>query len=138
MNDRHFSSQEDGRELKIVLEGAPKLVRIDPEMLEHIFQNLVGNAFKYSKGKANPSLELNFGIDKVRLSVKDQGIGVPEEDQNKIFNSFYRAENTRGIQGSGMGLSVVKQMSDMQNLNLRFFSKEGEGSEFVIDIPIYS
>jgi len=138
MNDRHFSSQEDGRELKIVLEGAPKLVRIDPEMLEHIIQNLVGNAFKYSKGKANPSLELNFGIDKVRLSVKDQGIGVPEEDQNKIFNSFYRAENTRGIQGSGMGLSVVKQMSDMQNLNLRFFSKEGEGSEFVIDIPIYS
>ncbi len=136
IRDRHFASQADGRDLNIKLIGGPKLVKIDPELMEHIIQNLVGNAFKYSEGAPNPELHLQYQDAVVRLSVKDYGIGIPEEDQNKIFNSFFRADNTRGIQGSGMGLSVVKQMADMQNLNLRFFSQENEGSEFVIDIPL--
>lgn len=136
MRERHFSGQADGRQLRIALQGGPRLVSIDPEMMEHIIQNLVGNAFKYSPGAPNPELHLHYQKDLVRLSVKDFGIGIPKQDQNKIFNSFFRADNTRGFQGSGMGLSVVKQMSDMQNLNLRFYSEEGQGSEFVIDIPL--
>lgn len=136
LRERHFSAQEDGRQLRIALQGGPRLVSIDPEMMEHVIQNLVGNAFKYSPGAPNPELHLHYQKEIVRLSVKDFGIGIPLEDQNKIFNSFFRAENTRGIQGSGMGLSVVKQMSDMQDLNLRFYSEEGQGSEFVIDIPL--
>lgn len=134
--DRNWSTQKDNREIEFKLSGGPRLVSIDPELLEHIVQNLISNAFKYSPGAANPEMELKFTSDQVRLSIKDHGIGVPKEDQDKIFTSFFRAENTHGIQGSGMGLAVVKQMSDMQNLNLRFFSKEGEGSEFVIDIPL--
>jgi len=134
--DRHYSSQKDNRNLEFKISGGPKLVRIDPEMLEHIIQNLVNNAFKYSPGAANPILALMYFEDYVRLSVKDFGIGIPAEDLDKIFSSFYRSDNTKGIQGSGMGLAVVKQMSDMQGLNIRCFSAEGEGSEFVIDIPL--
>lgn len=136
--DRHYSNQKDGRTLNLRLSGGPKLVYADPEMLEHIIQNLVNNAFKYSPNADNPELHLMFKADFVRLSVKDYGIGIPRKDQDKIFSSFFRADNTRGIQGSGMGLSVVRQMSDMHGLNLRFFSEEGRGSEFVIDIPFKS
>ncbi len=136
--DRHWSNQSDGRHIRFVLGGGPRLVNIDPELLEHIVQNLIDNAFKYSQGAEEPELHLQYGADQARLSIRDHGIGVPIADNEKIFNSFYRAENTHGIQGSGMGLAVVKQMSDMQGLNLRFYSKEGEGSEFVIDIPLTS
>jgi len=136
LKDRHFAPYEDGRNLVMKLRGGPQLVSGDTEMLEHIIQNLVNNAFKYSPQAEPPEMLIDFRPSKVRLSVKDHGIGIPEEEQGNIFNSFYRAENTRGIQGSGMGLSLVKQMCDMHNLNLRFFSAEGEGSEFVIDIPL--
>lgn len=134
--DRDWSNQPDGREIGFKLTGGPRMVQIDTEMLDHILQNLIGNAFKYSPGAEPPLLHLNYEKDYMRLSVIDYGIGVPLEDQDKIFESFFRSENTRGIQGSGMGLAVVQQMCTMLGLNLRFFSEPGKGSEFVIDIPL--
>ena len=134
--DRDWSNQPDGRVLEFKLSGGPRMVQIDSEMLDHILQNLIGNAFKYSPGEKAPELRLSYEKDYVRLSVIDYGIGVPLKDQDKIFESFFRSENTRGIQGSGMGLAVVQQMSSMLGLDLRFYSEPGRGAEFVIDIPL--
>ncbi|GEM_PF-794294 len=133
--ERHYSNRQDKRELEVTLAGAPKLLPIDTEIFDHVLGNLVSNAFKYSKGSKNPKLTLNFAADYVRLSVIDYGIGIPEEEQNKIFNSFYRAENTRGFEGSGMGLAIVKQMTDMCNIELNVYSSLNEGTEFVLNIP---
>lgn len=133
--DRHHSERKDGRKLEVVLKGAPKILSIDPDLFDHIFNNLVGNAFKYSEGAKNPIVTLRYQEDKLRLAIQDFGIGIPEEDQPKIFASFFRSENTKGIVGSGMGLAVVKQMADMHNINIKVFSAENEGTEFILEIP---
>ncbi len=133
--DRHHASRNDGRELQVKLKGAPKFMAIDPEIFDHILNNLVNNAFKYSPNKADPLITLNYSTDNLKLSVEDHGIGIPEEDLDKIFSSFFRSENTKGIEGSGMGLAVVKQMADMHGFEMKVFSALNQGTEFVLEIP---
>ena len=134
-SDKHHGNRKDGRGLQVKLQGSPRILSIDPEIFDHILNNLVGNAFKYSRDAKDPEIRLHYLDDHLRLGIKDYGIGIPQDDVDKIFNSFYRSDNTRGYEGSGMGLAIVKQMIDMHQMELKVFSAEGEGSEFVLEIP---
>lgn len=132
--DRVYNPESnEGRTVEVKIEGAPRLVATDLKILEHILSNLLENAWKYSPKDSNPKIILNFLASKVRVSVIDQGIGIPVEEQDRIFSTFYRASNAKDSKGSGMGLAIVKQMAEMHGMDIKFFSTPKEGTEFIIE-----
>lgn len=98
---------------------------------------LLDNAFKYTN--ENGEIQLKFEITKryVRITVKDNGIGIREEEKDRIFDRFYRSEFVRGqnISGTGIGLSLLKSISKSFNIKIKVNSEYGEGSEFILEIP---
>lgn len=134
--DQQTQFRSDQRTVELKITGVPQPVDIDQQLFEHILSNLVSNALKYSEGKENPLITLNFQkIKKVLMTVRDYGIGIPLKDQKGLFNSFYRATNVRNIQGSGLGLSIVKQFIEMHGGSIRVQSEADQGCEFIIEIP---
>ncbi len=123
------------RKVTFRFEGTPRIVSIDAFLFSHIMTNLVSNAMKYSPGKPAPGLEVVFGSDATMIHVKDHGIGIPESDLSSIFDSFFRASNVENIQGTGMGLAIVKQFVDMHGGTIGIESKQGEGSVVTVSLP---
>ena len=74
--------------------------------------------------------------ENIVLSVRDYGIGIPKKEQEQIFNRFFRARNAENIQGTGLGLNIVKQYTELMGGQIHFTSTEGMGSTFEIQIPI--
>ena len=124
--------QLDGRSIKLVVEGNPHLVKLDPKLLNHSLSNLVSNAFKYSKGKENPELLLLFKSKEVVIVVKDFGLGISDEEQLHLFEPFFRAENVSEIEGTGLGLNIAKEYVEVNKGNITAKSILGEGSSFEI------
>ena len=124
--------QADGRSLDFVKEGDPIKLQLDPILLTHSLSNLISNAFKYSVGKENPQLSIHFKPKEAVLSVKDYGLGVPEEEQLKLFSPFFRANNVTDIKGSGLGLNIAKEYVEINKGTISVKSIEGEGSCFEI------
>lgn len=111
------------------------LLYSDKKMLKNILINLLTNAIKFSdEGK---KIELNSKTDArgLYLSVIDQGIGIPEEDQEHLFSSFFRAKNVLNIQGTGLGLHIIKRYLDILNGSIQLQSRLNEGTRFDIFIP---
>ncbi len=115
--------------------GNPKLATLDENLFYHIINNLLSNAEKYTLTNDNPKVELNFYDDYYEITVRDKGIGIPEEEQKFIFNSFFRASNTTGINGTGLGLIIVKQFVELHKGKIDFESKINEGTTFKINLP---
>ena len=124
--------QADGRSLGFVKEGDPIKLQLDPILLTHSLSNLISNAFKYSAGKENPQLSIHFKPTEVVLSVKDYGLGIPEEEQLKLFTPFFRANNAVDIKGSGLGLNIAKEYVEVNKGQISAKSILGEGSCFEI------
>ncbi len=103
---------------------------IDRQMLKNILYNFISNASKYSP--EDSVIEFSSKFDKVELtiSVTDHGIGIPEQDQQHLFERFFRAKNVTNIQGTGLGLNIVKRYSELLNGEVTFKSKEGKGTTF--------
>ena len=131
----HFQNENDGRQVELQVVGEPHFVSIDEGLYTHILTNLLSNAFKYSQGGANPQLALLFRDKVVEIRVKDNGIGIPYNEQDMLFDSFYRASNVKNIQGHGMGLAIVKQFLDMHRGKLSVTSELNRGTEFLIEQP---
>lgn len=121
---------------KFKVQGVPQPVMFDHQLLDHVISNLLSNATKYSIGKKEPEITLAFNdLKKVRVHVKDHGIGIPKKDQKGLFQSFYRATNVKNIQGSGLGLSIVKEFTEMHGGIVKVISEADKGSEFIVEIP---
>jgi signal transduction histidine kinase len=86
---------------------------VDKKLLRHSLINLLSNAVKYSPQGSTVHLELSCQDLEVIFKIKDEGIGIPVEDQDKLFESFHRASNAKNIPGTGLGLTVVKQSVDI-------------------------
>ncbi len=112
------------------------MVMADPEKIYEAINNLITNAIKYSHGKVK--LSSKKLKDKVVLSIKDNGIGIPAEAQKQLFQKFYRAENakTLKIEGTGLGLYIVKAIVEANNGQIDFTSTEGRGSVFNINLKL--
>jgi signal transduction histidine kinase len=123
--------------LTVVPPPADARVLADRDALSMITSNLVENAIKYSRD--NGHVEVRAGRDGiyVAVSVRDDGIGIGPEDCAKVFDEFYRArnENTAAIPGTGLGLSLVKRLTELHDGTVSVSSKVGEGSEFIVRIP---
>lgn len=114
------------------------IVPAHENLLEQAIINLLTNAAKYSEGE-NPKISIHIELmeDKVNLSIKDQGIGIPLEDLEHIFDRFYRVDKarTRKMGGTGLGLSIVKTIIDKHQGSISATSEEGKGSTFSITLP---
>ena len=104
-------------------------------MLIHILRNLILNALKYSEGALEPEVHLQFQGAYFEIMIKDYGLGIPKEDQEHIFGSFYRAKNVGNIKGTGLGLNIVKELTKKLNGEIWFTSKLEMGSEFYVSFP---
>jgi PAS domain S-box-containing protein len=124
--------QEDGRVLEFEIIGEPGTVNLDSKLLEQTLFNLISNAFKYSYGKQCPQLILHFKPTELVLSVKDYGLGVPEEQKLHLFEPFFRADNVTAIKGTGLGLSIAKEYVEINKGKFAVQSTLGEGSCFEI------
>ncbi|OLT63594.1 hypothetical protein BJP37_31450 [Moorena bouillonii PNG] len=107
----------------------------DPKILRQIITNLISNAIKYSPHGGTILVQLNGDEETVILQIIDQGIGIPKEDQPKLFESFSRASNVGIIPGTGLGLSIVKSCVDLHGGKIHLESEVGVGTTFTITLP---
>lgn len=111
---------------------------VNPNRIKQLFMNLVDNAIKYNKenGEIWVRAYQNEGV--VVIKVKDNGIGIPTEHHNRIYERFYRVDKgrSRNLGGTGLGLSIIKHIVNLYNGNIRMTSNPGEGTEFVIRFPV--
>ena len=108
---------------------------MDEKLLRHILSNLLSNAIKYSPKDSTIYFDLYCDKGSVVFKVKDAGIGIPPEDQERLFDSFHRAKNVGNIQGTGLGLSIVKKSIDLHRGNIALHSEVGLGSTFTVTLP---
>jgi signal transduction histidine kinase len=130
-----FNPWFDGRKVTIKIVNKPRSVFFDIKMLGHIVSNLFNNAFKYSSGAPNPVLEVKFYSNEYILNFIDQGIGISLEDQKKLFQPFARGENVGLIEGTGLGLVIVKYFSEQHNGEISIESQIDKGTSISLTFP---
>lgn len=107
-------------------------MELDPSMFKHIIINLLSNAIKFSPEDSEIKIRTSITADGLELRIKDQGIGIPAEDQEHLFERFFRAANAMNIQGTGLGLHIVAKYAELMNGKIVCNSAPGAGTEFVI------
>ncbi len=137
--DELCAEQEDLTPALIIssdLHKIPGMITLDRKMMTLIISNLLSNAVKFSG--ENPTIEINADIRDglLLLQFNDNGIGIPDEEQAKIFDRFYRASNTTGITGTGIGLNLVQQLVHILGGSIKLVSVEGEGTTFYLTFPV--
>jgi len=116
--------------------GADTPVQMDEKLVRHILANLVSNSIKYSPNGGQVQLDIDCQPDQIRITISDQGIGIPEAEQEHIFEPFFRAENVGAVKGTGLGLAITKRAIELHRGTIRFESKPEVGTTFFISIPI--
>ena len=110
-------------------------VLLDPQMLRNVIINLISNAIKYSPEGGTIEVAAKLTGDTVSFSVRDEGMGIPVADQPHMFGRFFRASNATNIQGTGLGLNIVRKYLDLMGGTIYFKSREHEGTTFFVEIP---
>lgn len=113
----------------------PCFPSIDGHAVETILFNLLSNAIKYSSPGSSISIKTVLSEDQFYIEISDEGIGIPTNEQSELFGKFFRASNARDIQGSGLGLNIVRQFVELANGSIHYESFEGKGTTFKISIP---
>ncbi|MBO4608643.1 MAG: HAMP domain-containing histidine kinase [Lachnospiraceae bacterium] len=122
--------------IELVLMGDELFVHADKGRIEQIVYNLTDNAVKFSHHDSVIKIETAEKKNKIYVSVKDTGVGIPPEDIKLIFNRFYKSDSSRGKdkKGTGLGLSIVKEILTAHSENINVISTPGEGSEFIFSL----
>ncbi|GAB3643668.1 ligand-binding sensor domain-containing protein [Spirosoma arcticum] len=129
----YFQSRPDQRSVDLSTTGTPRSVRLDEKLIAQVLINLLSNAFKFSS--TNPALHVDFNEASLVLSVIDHGIGIPEKDLPHLFETFFRAGNAVAVQGTGLGLFIIKQSVELHGGTVRVQSKENVGTTFTVTLP---
>ena len=111
-------------------------ILIDGQLLRNILINLLINAGKYSAEGKEIGLTTIIQADQLQLTVKDEGIGIPDAEKHKLFVNFFRASNVTHIQGTGLGLYVVKRYVDLLGGQITFTSQLELGTTFTVQLPL--
>ena len=109
-----------------------KEVELDPVMIKHITLNLLSNAIKFSPEHTAIHISTAVSDNTIELLVKDKGIGISKEEQEHLFERFFRARNAMHIQGTGLGLHIVSKYAELMNGTIRCNSIPEEGTEFIV------
>lgn len=125
-----------GHQMVLDIGQLPEDIVADESLMRQIFTNLFSNAVKYSPNTSKVWVDgRRDGRDAV-ITIRDQGVGIPEEEIDKLFARFFRASTARGIAGTGIGLYLVKQLVEMHHGGISVTSVEGEGTTFTLRLPI--
>jgi PAS domain S-box-containing protein len=129
-------------ELSLELVAPPTLPAIaaDRDKVRQVLANLVGNAIKYSPGAGRIEVRLEPRAGHLRVSVRDEGVGIPQADQQRIFEKFYRvdAKMSHGVSGTGLGLYICRELVRRMGGSIWVESNEGSGSTFFVELPLVS
>ncbi|WP_270941110.1 PAS domain-containing sensor histidine kinase [Romboutsia lituseburensis] len=134
---QYYSNQEH---IKLIFDTnlEEKIMAFDLEKMERIMLNLLSNAIKYNNENGKIEVSLKFTDETLKISVKDSGIGIPKDKLDEVFLLFKQVNNrmTKKSEGSGIGLSIVKSLVDLHGGSISVYSEQGQGSEFIVNIPI--
>jgi signal transduction histidine kinase len=134
-----FAGQSAKHTLDVSLPPRPLPVRGDPNRLAQVVANLLSNAIKYSPDGGTVEVVGERERNVVRVSVRDEGLGIPDELQKRVFAKFFRGNaGASGIQGSGLGLTIARSVVEAHGGRISFKSATGKGSVFWLELPIAS
>ena len=127
-----------GITFEVILTGQKLLVTGDMSKIQQVLYNLIDNAIKFSHNDSSICIETSLKNEKVFVSVKDYGIGIPSDSVKKIWERFYKTDLSRGKdkKGTGLGLSIVKEIIQAHNEHINCISTEGVGTEFIFTLPV--
>ena len=122
--------------IKLVLTGDILYVNADMDKIQQVLYNLIDNAIKFSNINSEIKVETSEKKNKILISVKDTGIGIPKSDQKMIWDRFYKSDASRGKdkKGTGLGLSIVKEIITAHKEHINVVSTQGVGSEFIFSL----
>jgi signal transduction histidine kinase len=110
----------------------------DPKLLNIIFQNLLSNSVKYTPEGGKVDVSIKKGVEEIVITVQDSGMGIPKEQQDKIFSKLFRADNVRetDTEGTGLGLYIIKSIVDQSGGSISFVSAQDKGTTFTVRLPL--
>jgi signal transduction histidine kinase len=115
--------------------GEENMVVLDKNLTRNICINLLSNAIKYSNESTRISIQTVIDDINLIIKVTDQGIGIPESEHQHVFDRFFRANNAINIQGTGLGLNIVKKYVELMQGSISFESKDNLGTTFTVQLP---
>ena len=124
----------DFRRPVLSITGQPRPMMLDHQLIGQMMVNLLSNALKYSAGRQTPEVLLQFKETMLRISVKDFGIGIPDQDIPHLFQSFFRGSNVDQINGTGLGLAIVKHIADLHHGRVAIISKLSAGTSVIVEL----
>lgn len=124
------------KNLNINLDLDEVTIFYDETLFAHVWQNLISNAIKFSRDGGDINIVLRKYEKEVVFVIKDNGIGMSEETQKRIFEKFYQGDMSRAKEGNGLGLALVKRILDNSHCWISVVSEEGKGSTFTVKIPV--
>lgn len=137
----HFANEIPAQknEVTLCIEGEPVPVSGNKALIEELFYNLCSNAIRYNKKGGVVTITTTIENGRPVLSVKDTGIGIPKEQQNRVFERFYRADKSRSKStgGTGLGLAIVKHIVAQHDAQISLTSEEGVGTEVKVVLKKY-
>ena len=135
--DKNFTELKNKRKINLNYSGTNFQVYADKNLMEYSISNILNNAVKYSEN-SDQDVELNIisNDSKCEIQVIDYGIGIPKKDQDKLFNTFYRASNTDGIPGTGLGLYIVKNFVEKNKGAISLQSKLEKGTKVIMQFSL--
>ncbi|MEY3870620.1 MAG: hybrid sensor histidine kinase/response regulator [Microcoleaceae cyanobacterium] len=136
MLEERENLDQNQHKIEYQCEGDLTDVVMDEKLLRHILSNLISNALKYSPEGRDVKIKLLRMDNWVKIRIQDYGIGIPPEDKKQLFEMFHRAQNVGTIQGTGVGLAIVKRAVDMHGGEIDVESEQGKGTIFTVTLPL--
>ena len=129
---------ETNTKIRVIMDKKIPLVYLDEDLIRHVYANLISNAIRYTMAGGNIIIKVYQSKNYLMTEVKDNGIGIPKEEQKRIFEKFFRASNAlkKETDGTGLGLFLSKTIVESSGGKMGFRSSEGVGSTFWFSLPI--
>lgn len=131
------ASLKEGQHILLTM-NADKVLISDARILRNILFNLISNASKYSNTGESIEIDVTSTSQSLIVAIRDHGIGIPEEDRKHLFERFFRAGNVSNIQGTGLGLNIVRRYVELLKGNITFDSIDKKGTTFIVSVPLNS
>ncbi len=123
-----------GRTVTVTSSGAPRLIALDRDLMAHVLSNILTNALKYSSPETPVTLHVAFAPDAVTVRIADEGIGIPPADLAQVGEPFFRAQNVGDVQGTGLGLALVRRILVILGGTMEIVSAPGEGTTVILTL----
>lgn len=136
LKDEMESNDKYKHQFRLTCNNKENTIIGDKKLLRLIFTNLISNAIKYSPHATPIDISIDQNDSLVTVKIRDEGIGIPPEEQKNLFEPFFRASNSGDVKGTGLGLSLIKKVVEQHNGKISFTSTLNKGTEFVVSLPI--